>query len=55
VSLNLAQQLSSQLQVLLGVENLTNQRVIYTDPLNPYRQSNFQFGRRFNVGVSHKI
>ena len=55
VSLNLAQQLSSQLQVRLGVENLTNQRVIYTDPLNPYHQSNFQFGRRFNVGVSYKI
>ena len=39
----------------LGVENLTNQRVIYTDPLNPYHQSDFQFGRRFNVGVSYKL
>ena len=55
VSLNLAQRITSNLQVRAGVENLTNQRVIYSDPLNALHQSNFQFGRRFNVGVSYKI
>ncbi|MDC8772899.1 TonB-dependent receptor [Roseateles albus] len=55
VSLNLSQQITQQMQVRFGVENLTNQKVIYTDPMNAYHQTNFQFGRRFNVGVSYKL
>lgn len=55
VSANLSQQLTPQLQARFGVENATNQRVTYTDPLTPYRQSNFQFGRRFNVGLTYKL
>ena len=55
VSLNLAQQLTSSLQARFGVENLTNQRVFYTDPTNPYYQSAFKFGRRFNVGLTYKL
>ncbi|MEO5689243.1 MAG: TonB-dependent receptor [Burkholderiaceae bacterium] len=55
VSLNLAQQLTSNLQARFGVENLTNQRVFYSDPTNPYYQSAFQFGRRFNVGLTYKL
>jgi TonB-dependent receptor len=55
VSLNLAQQITSQLQARFGVENLTNQRVTYTDPLNAYHQTNFQFGRRFNLGLTYKF
>ncbi|MEP6502607.1 MAG: TonB-dependent receptor [Betaproteobacteria bacterium] len=55
VSLNLAQQLTSSLQARFGIENLTNQRVIYTDPVNAYHQTDFQFGRRFNVGLTYKL
>ncbi len=55
VSLNLAQQITSQVQARVGVENLTNQRVTYTDPLNPYHQTDFQFGRRFNMGLTFKF
>jgi TonB-dependent receptor len=55
VSLNLAQQLTPKLQARFGVENLSNQRVTYTDPLNPYHQTNFQFGRRFNLGATYKF
>jgi TonB-dependent receptor len=55
VSANLAYRLSSALQLRLGVENMTNQRVTYSDPLNPLHQSNFQFGRRFNIGATYKL
>jgi TonB-dependent receptor len=55
VSLNLSKQVTSQMQIRLGVENLTNQKVTYTDPMNAYHQSNFQFGRRFNLGLSYKL
>lgn len=55
VSMNLSQQITKQMQLRFGVENLTNQRVTYTDPLNAYHQTNFQFGRRFNVGLSYKL
>lgn len=55
VSLNLAQRLTPQLQLRFGIENASNQRVTYTDPLTPYRQVNFQFGRRFNFGLSYKL
>lgn len=55
VSANVSQQLTSQLQVRFGVENATNQRVTYANPLTPQQQSNFQFGRRFNVGVTYKL
>ena len=55
VSLNVAQRITNNLQLRAGVENLTNQRVIYSDPLNRLHQSDFQFGRRFNIGVSYKL
>jgi len=54
-SLNLAQQITPQLQARFGIENLTNQRVTYSDPLNPYHQTDFQFGRRFNLGATYKF
>ncbi|RZL37492.1 MAG: TonB-dependent receptor [Rubrivivax sp.] len=55
VSANVSQQIGEHVQLRLGVENATNQRVTYTDPTTPLRQSNFQFGRRFNVGVTYKL
>ncbi len=55
VSFNLAQQITPQLQARFGIENATNQRVTYSDPQYALRQVNFQFGRRFNIGVSYKF
>jgi iron complex outermembrane receptor protein len=55
VSFNLAQQITPQLQARFGIENATNQRVTYSDPQYALRQVNFQFGRRFNIGVSYKL
>jgi iron complex outermembrane receptor protein len=54
-SLNLSEQITSHLQARFGIENLTNQRVIYTDPTNRYNQWDFQYGRRFNVGLTYKL
>ena len=55
MSLNLSQQITSHLQARFGVENLTNQRVIYTDPTNRYNQWDFQYGRRFDIGFTYKL
>jgi TonB-dependent receptor len=55
MSLNLSQQVTSHLQLRFGVENLTNQRVIYTDPTERYNQWDFQYGRRFDLGVTYKL
>ena len=55
VSLNLSKQISKQFQVHFGVENLTDQKVVYTDPNNPYVQQVFDFGRRYNLGLSYKM
>jgi len=54
-SLNLSQQITSHLQARFGIENLTNQRVIYTDPTERYNQWDFQYGRRFNLGLTYKL
>ena len=55
MSLNLSQQITSHLQARFGIENLTNQRVIYTDPTNRYNQWDFQYGRRFDIGFTYKL
>ncbi len=55
VSLNLSQKLGDHVSVRFGIENATNQKVFYTYSNDPYRQENFQFGRRFNVGVTYKL
>lgn len=55
VTLNLSKQLSSQLQLRFGIDNLTNQKAVYTSGNNPYQQEVTEFGRRFNVGLSYKL
>jgi TonB-dependent receptor len=55
VSANVSQKIDEHWQLRAGVENATNQRVFYSNPLNPVHQTNFQFGRRFNVGVTYKF
>jgi outer membrane receptor protein involved in Fe transport len=55
VSLNLSQQITSHLQARFGIENLTNQIVINTDPTQRYNQWDFQYGRRFNLGLTYKL
>jgi len=47
--------LSPKLQLRLGIDNLTNQKAVYTSGNNPYQQEVTEFGRRFNVGLSYKL
>lgn len=55
VTLNLAKQLTPNVQLRVGIDNLTNQKVVYTTAKNPFQQEVTEFGRRFNVGVSYKL
>ena len=55
VSVSLARQLTPQLQLRFGVENLTNQKVVYTSANNPYQQEVTESGRRFNLGLTYKF
>lgn len=55
VTLNFAKQLTPQIQLRFGVDNLTNQKVVYTSNNNPYEQEIREFGRRFNLGLSFKL
>eukprot|EP01034_Spumella_vulgaris_P031750 gene31750-39218_t len=55
VSMNLARQLTPQLQLRFGIENLTNQKVVYTSANNPYQQEVTEFGRRYNLGLTYKF
>ncbi|MFG6465038.1 TonB-dependent receptor [Roseateles sp. BYS87W] len=55
VSVNLSQKLGEHVSVRFGIENATNQKVVYTYSNDPYRQENFQFGRRFNIGLTYKL
>jgi iron complex outermembrane receptor protein len=34
---------------------VTNQKVTYTGAGNQYRQETFDFGRRYNLGLSFKL
>jgi outer membrane receptor protein involved in Fe transport len=55
VGLALAKQLTPHLQLRFGIDNLTNQKVVYTSANNPFQQEVTEFGRRFNLGLSFKL
>ena len=55
LTLNLAKQLTPNLQLRFGIENLTNQKVVYTSSNIPVQQEVTEFGRRFNLGLSYKM
>lgn len=55
LTLNLAKQLTPQLQLRFGVDNLTNQKAVYTSSNIPIQQEVTEFGRRFNLGLSFKL
>lgn len=55
VSMNFSTYLTSQLQLRFGIENLTNQKVVYTSANNPASIEVTEFGRRFNLGLSYKM
>ncbi|MFP5391005.1 MAG: TonB-dependent receptor [Gammaproteobacteria bacterium] len=55
VSLGLSKQITPNIQVHFGMDNVTNQKVTYTGAGNPYRQEVFDFGRRYNLGITYKL
>jgi len=55
VSVNFAKQLTPQIQIRFGIDNITNQKVVYTSNNNAYEQEIREFGRRFNLGLSFKL
>jgi TonB-dependent receptor len=55
VTLNLAKQLTPNLQIRFGIDNLTNQKAVYTSANIPVQQEVTEFGRRFNLGLSYKL
>jgi TonB-dependent receptor len=55
LTLNLAKQLTPQIQLRFGVDNLTNQKAVYTSSNIPIQQEVTEFGRRFNLGLSFKL
>ncbi|MQA40186.1 TonB-dependent receptor [Rugamonas aquatica] len=55
VTLNLAKQLTPNIQLRFGIDNLTNQKAVYTSSNIPVQQEVTEFGRRFNLGLSFKL
>ncbi|MES3021845.1 MAG: TonB-dependent receptor [Pseudomonadota bacterium] len=55
VALNFAKQITPQIQLRFGMDNITNQKSVYTSNKNPYQQEIREFGRRFNLGLSFKL
>jgi outer membrane receptor protein involved in Fe transport len=39
----------------VGLDNITNQKVVYTEGGNGYVQNVMEYGRRYNVGLSYKF
>ena len=55
LSFNLSQQITKNVQIHFGADNLTNQKLVYTDPNNAYIQQIREFGRRYNLGFSYRM
>lgn len=55
LTLNLAKQLTPNVQLRFGIDNLTNQKAVYTSANNPLQQEVTEFGRRYNLGLSFKL
>ena len=55
LTLNLAKQLTPNIQLRFGIDNLTNQKAVYTSANIPVQQEVTEFGRRFNLGLSFKL
>jgi TonB-dependent receptor len=55
LTLNLAKQITPNIQLRFGIDNLTNQKAVYTSANIPVQQEVTEFGRRFNLGLSFKL
>ena len=55
VTANFSYYLTPQLQLRVGLDNITNQKVVYTQNANAYMQNVMEYGRRYNVGLSYRF
>jgi TonB-dependent receptor len=55
VTANFSYYLTPQLQLRVGLDNITNQKVVYTQAGNQYNQNVMEYGRRYNVGLGYKF
>nr|WP_315395026.1 TonB-dependent receptor [uncultured Duganella sp.] len=55
LTLNLSKQLTPNLQLRFGIDNMTNQKSVYTSGNNRLQQEVTEFGRRFNLGLTFKL
>ena len=55
VNLQVSQQLSKQFSVHFGIQNLTDQKMVYTTPNVPSEQQVWDFGRVYNIGIAYKM
>jgi len=55
VTANFSYYLTPQLQLRVGLDNITNQKVVYTQAGNQYMQNVMEYGRRYNVGLGYKF
>jgi TonB-dependent receptor len=55
LTLNLSQQLTKNVQLRFGIDNIGNQKAIYTSGNNPFQQEVTEFGRRYNAGLTFKL
>jgi TonB-dependent receptor len=55
VTASFSKWLTPQLQLRVGLDNITNQKVVHTYDNNPYYQNVMEYGRRYNVGLSYKF
>jgi len=55
VTANFSYYLTPQLQLRVGLDNITNQKVIHTQAANPYMQNVMEYGRRYNLGLSYRF
>ncbi len=55
VTANVSYYLTPQLQLRVGLDNITNQKVVYTQNANAYMQNVMEYGRRYNLGLSYKF
>lgn len=55
VGANFSKQITPNVQLRFGIENLTNQKVVYTASNNPLQQEVSEFGRRYNLGLTFKL
>jgi iron complex outermembrane receptor protein len=55
VNMQVSQQISKQFSIHFGIQNLTDQKMIFTTPNVASEQQVWDFGRVYNVGISYKM